>query len=302
LDEGSIGVSIQSVDLENVVSPLIEELRVVSQSKGISLDYIPSSLCVESDPGLLTRILRNLIGNAIKYTEVGSVVVTEIKEGSSVILSVSDTGVGIAKQELSSIFDEYHQIANKKRQRNEGIGLGLSIVKKTARLLGHPVSVSSELEKGSTFSLTAPLCSESNTKPVSNTSKVASMTGVKVLVVDDETDTLNAMQSVLENWGCEVRLAETPEQARDSVAATHPDIIFSDYRLHESLNGIELLHALKQEFDIDIPCIIISGDKSETLIRNAEQNGFPYLAKPVNIAVMNSLLTRMLPQNENKNI
>jgi signal transduction histidine kinase/CheY-like chemotaxis protein len=294
LDEGSIGVSVQPVHLETLLAPVIEELKVVADKKGLRLGYVPSGLHVATDSGLLIRILRNLIGNAIKYTETGSVEISEVLDGSQLKLCVSDTGVGIAKQEQASIFDEYHQIANKKRQRSEGIGLGLSIVKRIAKLLDHPITVSSELGHGSSFSLTLPLCSESNLESVSRESKITLMAGVRVLVVDDELDALDAMRSVLQNWGCVVDIAGTPEQARKLMELAAPQIVLCDYRLHESINGVELVQSLKQEFDLDIPCIIISADKSDELVKNVKKYGFPLIDKPVNIAVFNKLLNSLL--------
>ncbi len=293
LDEGSIGVSIQSVDLKNVVYPVIKELTVVSEEKGLRLDYASLGLCVASDPNMLTRILRNLIGNAIKYTEHGSVVVSEVRDGDYLNLTVSDTGIGIAKSEQQTIFDEYHQIANKKRQRSDGIGLGLSIVKKIAKLLDHPISVESTLGEGSSFTLKMPLCPESQHEPASKNLEITSMTGLKVLVVDDEVEALRGMQSVLQSWGCIVNTAETPQQARECIRLSRPQIILSDYRLHERMNGIELISSLKQEFMLDIPCLIISGDKSKELVQNAELHGFHCLAKPVNIALLNNMLNQL---------
>jgi len=293
-DEGAIGVSMQSVDLAGVVYPVVQELKIVSDSKGLALDYVPSSLCVASDPALLTRILRNLIGNAIKYTDVGSVVVSEAREGDHINISISDTGVGITEEEQSNIFDEYHQIINKKRQRSEGIGLGLAIVKRIAALLDHPISVTSTLGEGSVFTVKVPVCPDSDHEPFSKESEIASMTGVKILVIDDEVDALQGMQLILKSWGCEVDIAETPDQARACLRTRQPNIILSDYRLHEQINGIELIDQLKQEFELDIPCVIISGDKSGQLLRKASEYGFNCLLKPVNIALLNSTLRKLM--------
>jgi signal transduction histidine kinase/CheY-like chemotaxis protein len=294
LDEGSISVSIQSITLDDIVSPLVQELDVIAKGKGLRLEYLPSSLCVASDPRLLMRILRNLIGNAIKYTEVGSVVVSEIRHADHLEVAITDTGTGIAKREQLNIFDEYYQIENQKRQRSDGIGLGLSIVKRTAKLLGHPLSLESTLGKGSSFTITLPLCSESNKEAVDKNSTMMPMNGVSILVIDDEDDALVSMQGVLQGWGCDVALAETPEQARGSVKLAKPDIILSDYRLHESINGIELLQSLKQEFDFSGPCLIVSGDKSEQLLRDTKKHGFVCIDKPVDIGVLNNLLFSLI--------
>jgi CheY-like chemotaxis protein len=229
----------------------------------------------------LGRIIRNFIDNAIKYTEHGSVTIKETQTDEDLNISVIDTGIGISEHEQDKIFDEYHQIGNQKRNRNEGIGLGLSIVKRMADLLDHEISMSSETGHGSVFTVTVPISASVLDEEAPQILDVKAVYGTQVLVIDDDTEILAAMTDVLEGWSCDVATAESLEQAINQIEQMQPDIILCDYRLHDSINGIDVLDQLYSRFSLEIPSLIVSGDNSTELNKLLESTAYHFLSKPV---------------------
>lgn len=280
-DEGSIIAKPRGFILSEVLEPLIAEQQSVAQEKGLELCYQPTNVIVESDPVLFGRIIRNFIDNAIKYTEHGSITLSEVVVDNTLSISITDTGMGIPTHEQDKIFNEYHQIGNQRRNRNEGIGLGLSIVKRMADLLKHEISMSSELGQGSVFTVTVPITTSVLDEEPTETLDVKAIYGTRVLVIDDEVDILTAMTGVLEEWDCEVTTAENCKQAIVQIEKIQPDIIVCDYRLHDSINGVDVLDRLYNQFTLDIPSIIVSGDNSNELRRLLEGTAYHFLSKPV---------------------
>ena len=280
-DEGSVSANPRSFALSEVLEPLITEQQSVAQEKGLNLCYQPSSTIVESDPILLGRIIRNFIDNAIKYTEHGSVTIQETLVGNKLSINIVDTGIGIAEHEQNNIFNEYQQIGNQKRNRSEGIGLGLSIVKRIADLLGHEISMSSEASHGSIFTVTVPTGTSVLDEEASQILDVKAVYGTQVLVIDDDTEILIAMTDVLEGWSYDVATAENLEQAVEQIQQTQPDIILCDYRLHDSINGVDALDQLYSQFQLEIPSVIVSGDNSNELNQRLKGSAYHFLSKPV---------------------
>ncbi|MBL4671566.1 MAG: response regulator [Arenicella sp.] len=293
-DDGSINVNHQPVRIADVSKPVIAEFESICGSKGLLLSDNLTNTTVTTDPVLFVRMLRNLIDNAIKYTHHGSVTINESLENGQLTISVVDTGIGIESKELIQIFDEYHQIANKRRNRREGIGLGLSIVKKMSQLLEHPVKVTSEIGVGSSFSITLPVSSIEPAELIKADEERASLYGLQVLVIDDESEVLIAMRGALESLGCEASCAETLEQAVEQYKLAKPDIILSDFRLHQTSNGVQVIEKLRQQFGSNVPAIIISGDRSTELKDELKNTGLGLLAKPISPDKLHKMILSML--------
>ncbi|MEM7361298.1 MAG: hybrid sensor histidine kinase/response regulator [Pseudomonadota bacterium] len=293
-EDGAISAELKQIELNEILQPIIEELSPAASAKDLTIVYQPRSETIVSDPALLSRILRNLLDNAIKFTQYGSITIEQKLVEGQLCVSVEDTGIGIPENELSNIFDEYHQIANKRRNRREGIGLGLSIVKKMSELLNHPITVESELGRGSRFTIKLPISSNEVTTNQTSDQFLSPLYGVNALLIDDELDVLMGMTAVMESWGCETVHAETLEQAIEQFGQSEPDIILCDFRLHQSRNGLQVVEHLREQFDSNIPAIIISGDRSEELKSALAETDLGLLSKPVNPAELHAMILSYL--------
>jgi CheY-like chemotaxis protein len=249
------------------------------------LELMP--LRVLGDAVAIERIARNLIDNAIKYTERGEVRVTTHREllGSVplAVLSVIDTGKGIPVSEQSRIFEEFYQLDNPGRDRSKGVGLGLAIVQRLCELVGAKISVESIVDEGSCFrvSLPAILGEATSSQPVQLRAQDASLRGKRVYVIDDELDILNSMRILLGVWGISV-------QSADSSSAAHrifdqhgpPDLLIIDLRLGDEEHGARLADRLQKTHG-HFPVLIITGETSSEALRQANERGYVLLQKPI---------------------
>ncbi len=312
LDAGNVEINIKPLCLKHIIAPISDELREQAKLKGLQLSYNSSNECVSADPVLLSRILRNLVGNAIKYTVQGEVTIIESINENTVTIEVIDTGIGIPANELDNIFNEYQQLANNRRDRSEGIGLGLSIVKKMAHLMGSEIKVESTLGQGSCFSIQLPLCEAENDKDKTNrffsipndghssyllpSQALLSQTlhSKRILVIDDEQDILQAMSLLLSSWGYEVDCANSYRQALDAIQQHEPHLILSDYRLQDNMNGIQALLKLAALISEPVQAIIITGDTDPEILEHIQGNGFVCLHKPIDPKQLQKVLIRTL--------
>ncbi|WP_088329626.1 hybrid sensor histidine kinase/response regulator [Lacimicrobium sp. SS2-24] len=296
LDSGDLELDWRQVTLDSVVLPLLDEFRVKATNKGLSLDYDSCDAVVQTDPMVLARILRNLLDNAVKYTHEGGIHILVSRQESQLRLSIQDSGIGIPRQELGKIFNEYHQIANKRRDARKGIGLGLSIVQKLAHLLGSEVDVESEPGKGSTFSLTLPVVESIVTTPQAPRIQGSRLFGVRVLLIDDDPNSLTALSLVLEGQQCHVICAQNDEQALSSLEQQRPDIILCDYRLMDNKTGVELIAQLRQALGEPVKAIILTGDTDPELLERIKAQHLPLLNKPVDLDVLEQLIFDLLSE------
>jgi len=297
LDSGTVVVEQKSIPLNFILQPLVDELSEQASSKQLSLSYTKLDVKITTDPLLLSRVLRNLIGNAIKYTDQGHIEIIVSRANDLISIKVTDTGIGIPEAEFESIFDEYQQLSNEHRDRRQGIGLGLSIVKKMCDLLDHQIKVSSQIAQGSTFEIIATVCQQSiAVEPFEliTAQPDHSLAGTKVLVIDDEPEILAAMQMILSSWQCEVNTAEDYIQANKKVSKQQPDIILCDYRLQDDMNGLEVLQALQLKVSEVIPAIIITGETDPHLLKSVQQQGLKILNKPINATQLMHEISRLL--------
>ncbi len=305
LDAGNVEVNIKPLCLKQLITPITDELSEQAKQKGLQFSYQYSHGCVSADPVLLSRIIRNLLGNAIKYTLQGEVKIIEIINGNSLSIQVIDTGIGIPENELDNIFNEYQQLANNRRDRSEGIGLGLSIVKKMAQLMDCEIKVESTLGKGSCFSIELPICetlkdkAEKFDNPINGaTSSQAlpshTIENKRILVIDDEQDILQAMSLLLSSWGYEVDCADSYQQALNAIQLHEPHLILSDYRLQDNMNGIQALLKLAVLISEPVEAIIITGDTDPVILEHIQGNGFECLHKPIDPEQLQKMLVRSL--------
>jgi two-component system, sensor histidine kinase len=282
LDAGVIESRPRPLAIQSLLERIYRDEIPESERKGIALRLVPCSLTVQTDPVLLERVLRNLVTNAVRYTDSGRVVIGCRRSGSRLSIQVCDTGCGIAPDQQDLIFQEFYQIGNPERDRMRGLGLGLAIVQRLTRMLNISLSLRSSVGKGSVFRLSVPLATAAQSETAREIPGVAHRP-LFILVVDDEAAIRDAMTVLLAGWGHQVVAAgscnEMLERAVDFTAT--PDLIISDYRLRGKENGIATIERLRSEFNQDISAILITGDTAPDRIREAMASDCFLMHKPV---------------------
>lgn len=298
LDAGVVQSDSRAFHIHPLVERIVRDYDEEAARKGIALVVQPCSLAVLADPILLERVLRNLVSNAVRYTDRGRVVIG-CRRGRRLSIEVWDTGKGIPGEEQQRIFQEYYQLGNAERDRAMGLGLGLAIVKRLAELMACPLALKSRPGKGSVFAISVPIAAAAPEQPAAapGPSRGAMVSGL-ILVVDDETAIQSAMQSLLASWGHEVIVAESCAQMLDKVATCprQPDLIICDYRLRQGENGIATIQRLQSEYNEDIPALLITGDTAPDRLKEARESGFLLLHKPLHNSKLRAAITNLLAQ------
>jgi two-component system, sensor histidine kinase len=283
------------------VSRLLERIETTfgdaAHKKGLRLRVVQCDAWVASDQILLERILLNLVSNAVRYTELGGVAVGCRRRGNELRIDVCDTGAGIAEEQRQRIFAEYYQLSGADSNSSGGLGLGLAIVDRLGRLLGHKVAIESHPDRGSRFSVTVPLAAQPpGAAEVPSLAIADPAQGKRVIVIDDDALVLDGMRGVLQSWGCEVQTAASGDAALAGLAANDgkPDLIISDSRLTDGETGIEVIERLRQAAGSPIPAFVITGDTAPERLREAAAAGFHLLHKPVSPMALRTTLNHLL--------
>ncbi|MCU0956895.1 MAG: hybrid sensor histidine kinase/response regulator [Hydrogenophaga sp.] len=282
LDAGVVKASVQPLSLPRFLRNRLEEVRNEASAKHIGLHLdADQPATVLTDPNLLERVLRNLLNNAVKFTERGEVRLGLSIEDGQAVIRVKDTGCGIAPERQQDVFQEFIQLNNPERDRAKGMGLGLSIVDRLCRLLDIDLRLTSQINAGSTFELRMPLqdIGGSKERPALMPS-VPVRPGLRVMVVDDERTVRNATAWLLTEVGCECLLAEGLDEAVRLAARQSPDIVLADFRLRAEETGIAVILALREN-QPDLPAAIISGDIGPEQLQAVEKAGLTLLHKPL---------------------
>jgi signal transduction histidine kinase/CheY-like chemotaxis protein len=301
LDAGVVQPHITTIPLAAVFDRVRFEYAPIARQKRLSLRVMRTSLFVHSDPSLLARLIRNLLSNAVRYTDSGGVVLGCRRMGSEVRIEVWDTGKGIPADRHDEIFHEFYQLDNPERDRRKGLGLGLAIVKRLAKLLNYRLGLRSAMGKGSMFSITLPRGSREDYVPAESSPESAAfdLSHALVLVIDDEAAVQEGMSALLRRWKCDVLTAGSGAEMMGKLVAVQrlPDLIVSDYRLRDNENGIQVVEALRSEFNVDIPALLVTGDTGPDRLRDAEASGLPILHKPLNPARLRTLIANLLREH-----
>jgi signal transduction histidine kinase/CheY-like chemotaxis protein len=284
LDAGVVHINRAPFEPRRLIERLVREFEPVARAKGLAM----TSSCafdglVDTDRLLLERIVRNLVDNAIKYTDEGALRIDVAAAGDDVVIAVADTGRGIPPAEHARVFEEFYQLDNPERDRTRGFGLGLSIVKRLADLLGIGIELESAAGKGTTFRLHLVRVATDAATPVRPVVDAARLDGLYVLVVDDERQVRLGMQTLLEGMGCRVTLVDETQRALAAARAERPDIVVADFRLRGDDNGIATVRAIRAIYP-ELPAILLSGDTAPDRLREAESAGIVLLHKPVAVA------------------
>jgi two-component system CheB/CheR fusion protein len=272
--------------LDDLLSRLRDEFTYQANAQHLELRVLRCGLRVHSDPHLLEQIVRNLLANAMKYTRAGRIVLGCRRRGSQVRIEVWDTGIGIAKDELHAIFDEFHQIDNAARERSKGLGLGLSIVQRLGALLDHEIGVRSTLGKGSDFSIEVPLGGNAAAKGDAGVSDIVGpgvMAVGKIIIVEDDQEVRDLLEQLLSASGHRVRKAANGAAALALIAkgAIRPDLVLADYNLPGALDGLDVMREIRKALDHPVPGIILTGDIAKATRARIEAHDCVLLSKPV---------------------
>ncbi len=285
LDSGTIEADIEEFPVRRLVDRLSAEFARQARQKRLVFVTEPNGTIIRSDPNLLAEIIQNLVSNAIRYTEQGQVSLTLRIVGDMLSIDVCDTGIGIPGDQLDEIFKEFRQI-ERPGAASEGFGLGLAIVRRLADLLDHRIEVSSELGKGSCFSVIVPIVEfgeEEHVAVPDNKRARASGDGNVVLVIEDDIQVSSAWSLLLKSDGYHVVTADSADAA---VAASQnleapPAVIISDYHLRGEQNGVDAVEAVRAHFGRDMPAFIVSGDTSSVVDDAKRLNNCVLMSKPV---------------------
>jgi two-component system, chemotaxis family, CheB/CheR fusion protein len=301
LEAGTVCPEIVDFPINELLAEMRSELTYHTATSGLGWSVVSSNLAVRSDPRLLEQIVRNLVSNAVKYTDKGKLLLGCRRHGDNLRIEVWDTGPGIPALELRAIFEEFHQLGNPARERSKGLGLGLAIVQRLANLLGHKLNVRSRLGAGSVFSVEVPLgrvgVERSPAQDRDTAHKSALLHGT-ILIVEDDPAVLEMLQMLFDDGDHRTLIAPNGHAALRLTAkvATKPDLVVADYNLPNGLNGLEMLSALQTQLGHAVPAVILTGDISTDSLRKIARRGCAHLNKPVRAPELMHLAQRLLAE------
>ncbi|HEX8986493.1 MAG TPA: hybrid sensor histidine kinase/response regulator [Rhodocyclaceae bacterium] len=281
LDAGAVEPKAASFPCQEMFDHLFVEFAPLAAEKRLRLRMRPTDAILLTDQVLLERVVRNLLSNAIRYTERGSVLLACRRAAGAWRIEVRDSGCGIAAEKHQAIFGEFVQLGNPERDREKGLGLGLAIVSRVCKLLGCPVGLRSAPGRGSTFSVRVPVGAKVAPHAPARGDMVRE--GVRVLVIDDEASARESVAALLATWNHESLTAESLDDALERLDGSGwlPDIVLCDLRLRGDEVGTEVLAQLRGRIGPDLPCVLVTGDIAADRLRMVQESGFPVLHKPV---------------------
>lgn len=300
LDQKAMKPDLAFTDLAALVMGLGDEFEAVAANAELSFRIRVVPAIVRTDQRMLTRIIRNLLSNAFRYTRRGGVLLALRRRGNRLRIEVWDTGVGIAEDKLHDIFMEFHQLLPQGTGGRQGVGLGLAIVERMVRVLGYDIELLSRAGRGSRFSVTIPLDGALDVStsfvPPQPALLADGFGGARILVVDNEPAVLESMQLLLERWGCVVTTASGAGQALETLAeqGVSPAVILADYHLDNERTGCEAIYAIRRYLDRDVPSAVITADRSDETRQFLKAQYLPILNKPVKPNRLRALLNSLL--------
>lgn len=298
LEAGAMSPAPRRLALGPLLARIVADQAPQVQAKGLALRAAATRLAVRSDPALLERMLRNLVANAIRYTDGGGVLVGARRRGGSVAIEVVDTGRGIAPEHRGRIFEEFYQVRGAGGPRaHAGMGLGLAIVRRLAALLGHRVEVDSRVGRGSRFAVVAPRAHPDAARAGRDRrQRPAAIAGALVGVIDDDPASIDAMGALFATWGADVAGAADAPQLLAALgrAERYPDLVVADLRLADGGSGADAVRTLRDELGFVVPALLVSGEVGAAAERDARAAGLMLLGKPVVPAVLHALSAALI--------
>ena len=292
LDAGVVRPNLLNFRVGPIIERVCGDFAIEAERKGLALTDCSTGLTVRTDPVLLESLLRNLVSNAVRYTDRGRILVG-CRRGAKIRIDVIDTGRGIAKKDIEKIFEEFYQVGNAERDRSQGLGLGLAIVKRVATLIDCELEIDSRLHVGTRVTIHVPLA---NGEPAPESPDFVYWDNLTLshtlFVIDDEASIREGMQCLLESWGHKVYAADSGQSILKlaSELPVRPDLIICDFRLRDGENGIEVMNRLRDEYNENIPGMLITGDTAPDRLAEAVQSDFMILHKPISAAKLRAAM------------
>lgn len=299
LESGVLKPQFSDFALDEVLGPLAREFSVISEQKGLQLNYVATTVWVHSDRRFLHRIIQNLLSNAIRYTHSGKVVIgIRHRVARQVEIWVCDTGPGIAADKHREVFAEFHQLDS--QRNNPGLGLGLTIVERMSALLEHPVGLFSQPQKGTRFTVSLPRANKvspptSSATPAHSDEAQPFMHNLTVLLVENDEQVAEALKLCFENWGAHVICAINKHQAMQRCPAP-PAIMLLDYHLNGEERGTTVARELRAFWHHAVPGILNTANREEDIKEVAAQSELLYLSKPVKPLLLRRAVRTLLNQ------
>ncbi|OKY26538.1 PAS-domain containing protein [Thalassotalea sp. PP2-459] len=299
LDAGSTTPYLEDFTIESFIKPIAEEFSYLAQNKQLTFEQHIDHCATRSDKALLRRVLQNLLANALRYTDQGTIALNAYQLQQKLIIEVADTGVGIKQEDQQRIFNDFEQIEGAQGNKHHvGLGLGLAITSRICKILGIPLSLTSSINEGSCFTLSLPVIkvsqqTEVDKLPVINRNR-RDLTGLHVLVIDNDTAVLTAMEQRLLEWGCQVSVAHDQQTALAKCQQQLPEMILADYHLDHGKTGVDAVNHIRDTLQCQIPIIINSADHSEELYEQVVENNFIFINKPVKPAALKRTIKSLM--------
>jgi signal transduction histidine kinase/ActR/RegA family two-component response regulator len=290
LDQGELKPFIETINVTEIVTPIINEMTMKAKEKGLIFRSRLQNCYISADKTYLYRIVQNLASNAVKYTRKGKVLLTVRVVNERVRIELRDTGIGIPELQQAAIFSDFYRVENSQEQ---GIGLGLGVVKRLTQQLNCQVKVNSEEGKGSFFSI------EFNQVPPPESAKVIKLPTqsmfmkLKILCIDDQSENLDAMQTLLSKWGIQVQTAQSYEKAIPIARDFQPHILLVDYQLGRGPDGLEIIDLIRQQQNTILPACLVTAQRGDELMKACNESGVNYLSKPLKPAKLRTLIQSM---------
>ena len=302
LDAGVIKADIAPFALSELLENLAAEYTELARAEGLELHFVGCSALVRSDIQLLARILRNLLSNALRYTYNGRVVLGCRRQHQRLLIQVWDSGMGITEDRLEEIFQEFKRGDVQRPDQDRGLGLGLAIVEKIARILGHRISVRSWPGKGSMFSVEVPLSSSAPKAlpmPVMSEPMLERLQGARVWVLDNDAAICAGMRTLLEGWGCRVITALSEQDLARQVDNYHAeaDLLIADYHLDDDQNGVDAVARINARRGRAVPALMITANYSNELKLQIRELGHTLMHKPVRPMKLKTAMSHLLGQH-----
>ncbi|MBL4671134.1 MAG: response regulator [Arenicella sp.] len=303
LDAGAIMSTPKPFLVQSMFYKLEDELAPIADENQLIYRTRETIAAAYSDPMIVELILRNLIANAIRYTDKGGILVGCRPRGSSHLsIEVWDTGVGIPEDKIEDMFREFQQLENPERDAQKGFGLGLAIAQGLAETLDTKIKVQSILGRGSVFRFELPRSTASVIEDLPIDSNITEFDGQKVIVIDDDERVRLSMHSLMESWGCRCISAESAEEALAQTSDSDIDLLLVDYRLREGKTGRDAIEAIRAHIGKQVPAIIITGDTASNRITEARSSDALLLHKPASTSQLRRIMASMLSDSEHVNI
>ena len=305
LDAGAVQPDWQSVSLLSLFDSIESDFQPIAQAKGIDLRVRHNHIFVHSDSTMLRRIVQNMVANAIEYTSSGGVLVSANRIQDHVHIRVADTGCGIDSDNIESIFEEFNRgSATQQSKQHHSAGIGLAIVARMIDTLKHTITVNSNVNRGSCFRLSL-LAAEGS--PQTNSNRMSRvvveppespgcLANTRILFVENDFVVLDAMDTLLKQWGCDYRLASSTQEALSAVAnpSWQPDIILADQHLDAQETGTSTIELVRTLIGESIPAVIVTANPSKKLTKQAETINVELMLKPIKPAQLRALVTHHL--------